>query len=121
MPEQGGLAGRVAIVTGAGRGLGREHALLLARHGARVVVNDLGVSVSGSGSDTSVADQVVHEIKASGGEAVSDANDIADWLGARRLIRTAIDSFGDLNVLVNNGGFLRDRMFVNMHEDDWDQ
>jgi NAD(P)-dependent dehydrogenase (short-subunit alcohol dehydrogenase family) len=121
MPEEGGLAGRVAIVTGAGRGLGREHALLLARQGARVVVNDLGTSVSGSGSDLSVADQVVKEIKAFGGEAVSDANDIADWGGARRLIQSAIDAFGNLDVLINNGGFLRDRMFVNMREDDWDE
>jgi NAD(P)-dependent dehydrogenase (short-subunit alcohol dehydrogenase family) len=120
----GALDGRVAIITGAGRGIGREHALLLAAEGAKVVVNDLGGpvdgSVDGSGDDRSPAEQVVAEITAAGGEAVANADDVADWDGGKRLVDTAIDAFGDLHVLVNNAGILRDRVLVNMTEDDWD-
>jgi NAD(P)-dependent dehydrogenase (short-subunit alcohol dehydrogenase family) len=112
--------GRVAIVTGAGRGIGREHALMLAAHGARVVVNDLGGSRDGTGASRGPADEVVSEIKAAGGEAVSNADDISDWQGAERLIRQAVDAFGGLDVLVNNAGILRDRMLVNMAEAEWD-
>jgi len=116
----GALDGRVAIITGAGRGIGREHALLFAAEGAKVVVNDLGGAVDGSGDDRSAAEQVVDEIKALGGEAVANGDDVADWKGGQRLIESAIDAFGDLHVLVNNAGILRDRMLVNMTEDDWD-
>lgn len=112
--------GRVAIVTGAGRGIGREHALSLARHGAKVVVNDLGGAVDGSGSDLSPAEQVVQEIRSFGGSAVANADNVADWEGAQRLINTAIDEFGDLHVVVNNAGILRDRVLANMTEDEWD-
>jgi len=106
--------GRIAIVTGAGRGIGRDHALSLARHGAKVVVNDLGGNVDGSGGDLSPAEQVVQEIRAAGGEAVSNGDDISSWDGAQRLINTAIESFGDLHALVNNAVILRDRMRTNM-------
>ena len=116
----GALDGRVAIITGAGRGIGREHALLYASEGAKVVVNDLGGAVDGSGDDRSPAEQVVDEIKAMGGEAVANADNIADWEGGQRLINTAIETFGDLHVLVNNAGILRDRVIVNMTEDEWD-
>src|SRR3954451_9408755 len=102
------LDGRVAIVTGAGRGLGREHALLLAAHGARVVVNDLGGSASGQGADVSVAQTVADEIVAAGGEAVANTDSVSDWQGAKRLIDTAVDTFGRLDVLVNNAGIIRD-------------
>src|SRR5882672_11947949 len=112
--------GRVAIVTGAGRGIGREHALMLAAHGARVVVNDLGGSRDGTGASSTPADAVVAEIRAAGGEAVANADDISDWQGAERLIRRAVDAFGGLDVLVNNAGILRDRMLVNMAEAEWD-
>ena len=112
--------GRVAIVTGAGRGIGREHALLLAAQGASVVVNDLGGSRDGSGSDAGPAQQVVDEIEALGGEAVANTDDISDWDGAERLVQTAIDTFGGLDVLINNAGILRDRMLVNMTEAEWD-
>src|SRR5271166_2150980 len=98
----GALDGRVAIITGAGRGIGREHALLFASEGAKVVVNDLGGSVDGSGDDRSAAEQVVGEIEAAGGEAVANHDDVADWEGGRRLIEAAIGSFGALHVLVNN-------------------
>ena len=107
------LDGKVAIVTGAARGLGREEALELARHGARVVVNDLGASGDGSGRDTSAADSVVSEIRAAGGEAVPHFGDVADWNDSQAMIRTAIDSYGDLNILVNNAGFCRDKMIFN--------
>src|SRR5215471_156660 len=116
----GALDGRIAIITGAGRGLGREHALLFAREGAKVVVNDLGGDMHGEGADRAPAQQVVDEITAMGGEAVANLDSAADWEGAERLIRTAIDTFGDLHVLVNNAGILRDRVIVNMTEDEWD-
>ena len=116
----GALDGRVAIITGAGRGLGREHALLFAAEGAKVVVNDRGGANDGSGADTSPAEQVAEEIRAAGGEAVSNGDDIADWDGAQSLINAAIDSFGDLDILVNNAGILRDRVLVNMTEVEWD-
>lgn len=116
----GALDGRVAIVTGAGRGVGREHALLFAAEGAKVVVNDLGGEADGTGSDLTPAQQVVEEIRAAGGEAVVNGDDVADAAGAERLVQTAIDTFGDLHVLVNNAGILRDRMLVNMSDEEWD-
>ena len=116
----GALDGRVAIITGAGRGLGREHALLFAAEGAKVVVNDLGGAADGSGGDATPAQQVVAEIEAMGGEAVANGDNVADWDGAQRLVQTAIDTFGDLHVLVNNAGILRDRVIVNMTEAEWD-
>ncbi|MDQ1474963.1 MAG: hypothetical protein QOE62_192 [Actinomycetota bacterium] len=116
----GALDGRVAIITGAGRGLGREHALLLASEGAKVVVNDLGGDMHGEGGDPSAAMQVVDEIKAAGGEAVVNGENVADWNGAQRLVQQAIDAFGDLHVLVNNAGILRDRVIINMTEAEWD-
>ena len=112
--------GRVVIVTGAGRGIGRGHALEFARQGARVVVNDLGGDVAGSGHSTSPAEDVVREIRELGGEAVANTDSVAEWKGAERLLETALDSFGDLHVLVNNAGILRDRMLFNMTEDEWD-
>ena len=112
--------GRVAIVTGSGRGIGREHALSLARHGAHVVVNDLGAGVDGSGGDLSPAQQVVNEIETMGGKAIANGDDISTWAGAERLIQTAVDTFGDLHAVVNNAGILRDRMMANMSEEEWD-
>ncbi|HEY9555649.1 MAG TPA: SDR family oxidoreductase [Acidimicrobiales bacterium] len=112
--------GRVAIVTGAGRGIGREHSLLLAHHGAKVVVNDLGGAMDGEGNDKGPAQSVVDEIVALGGEAVANTDDISDWDGAERLVRTAIDTFGGLDILINNAGILRDRMLTNMSEAEWD-
>jgi NAD(P)-dependent dehydrogenase (short-subunit alcohol dehydrogenase family) len=116
----GALDGRVAIITGAGRGIGREHALLFAAEGARVVVNDFGGALDGSTTTASPAEEVVAEIKAMGGEAVANHDNVADWEGGARLIQSAVDSFGDLHVLVNNAGILRDRVLVNLSEDDWD-
>jgi NAD(P)-dependent dehydrogenase (short-subunit alcohol dehydrogenase family) len=116
----GALDGRVAIITGAGRGIGREHALFFASEGAKVVVNDLGGAVDGSGDDRSPAQQVVEEIEAAGGQAVANDEDVADWDGGKRLIDAAIEAFGDLHVLVNNAGILRDRVIINMTEDEWD-
>ncbi len=112
--------GRIAIVTGAGRGLGRAHALELARQGARVVVNDLGVDRDGTGRDTATAQAVVDEIHDAGGDAVAHGDDIADWDGAARLVATALDTFGGLDVLVNNAGFVRDRMVATTSEEEWD-
>jgi NAD(P)-dependent dehydrogenase (short-subunit alcohol dehydrogenase family) len=114
------LDGRVAVITGAGRGIGREHALLFAAEGAKVVVNDLGGNTDGSGADISPAQQVADEITASGGVAVANYDDVADWDGAQRMIDQAVSTFGDLHVLVNNAGILRDRMLVNMTDDEWD-
>ncbi|HVF75533.1 MAG TPA: SDR family oxidoreductase [Acidimicrobiales bacterium] len=116
----GALDGRVAIITGAGRGLGREHALLFAKEGARVVVNDLGGGPDGSGSDKTAAEQVVEEIEALGGQAIANADSVADWDGAKRLIDATVEAFGDLHVLVNNAGILRDRKMANMSEEEWD-
>ncbi|WP_310528614.1 SDR family oxidoreductase [Nocardioides sp.] len=113
------LEGRIAIVTGAGRGIGRAHALELARQGATVVVNDLGVSLAGEKQD-SPADEVVAEILAMGGEAVANGADVADFAQAAELITQAIDTFGGLDILINNAGFVRDRMLVNATEDEWD-
>jgi len=116
----GALDGRVAIITGAGRGLGREHALLFAAEGAKVVVNDLGGDIHGEGADRAPAQQVVDEIKAMGGEAVAHTESCSDWDGAKRLVDLAIETFGDLHVLVNNAGILRDKMLVNMTDAEWD-
>ena len=112
--------GRVAIVTGGARGVGREHCLMLAEHGAKVVVNDLGGDRAGKGNDVGPAQQVVNEIKAKGGEAVANGDDVSDWNGAKHMIDQAIEAFGKLDALVLNAGILRDRMLVNMSEDEWD-
>src|ERR1700727_1963133 len=114
------LEGRVSIVTGAGRGIGASVARLLAAEGAQVVVNDLGVSVDGTGADKSPAQQVVDDIKAAGGEAVVNADDVADFQSGEAIIRQAIDTYGRLDVLVNVAGILRDRMIFNMTEEEWD-
>ncbi|MDQ1395367.1 MAG: hypothetical protein QOG64_626 [Acidimicrobiaceae bacterium] len=112
--------GRVVIVTGAGRGIGRGHALELARQGAKVVVNDLGTESDGKGSSTGPAGEVIDIIHGLGGEAAANGDDVADWNGAARLVQTAIDHFGRLDVIITNAGFLRDRMIVSMTEDEWD-
>src|ERR1700709_1055962 len=113
--------GRVAIVTGGGRGVGREHALMLAEHGAKVVVNDLGATVDGTGApDKDPANEVVALIKSKGGEAVANGDDVSSWDGAKNMINQAIQTFGKLDVLVNNAGILRDRMLMNMSEKEWD-
>jgi NAD(P)-dependent dehydrogenase (short-subunit alcohol dehydrogenase family) len=114
------LEGKVAIVTGAGRGIGCEHALALARSGAKVVVNDLGGSLAGEGTDTTPAEQVAEEIRALGSEAVADYQNVADFAGAGRMVEHAIDELGGLDILVCNAGILRDRMLVNMDEAEWD-
>jgi NAD(P)-dependent dehydrogenase (short-subunit alcohol dehydrogenase family) len=111
--------GRVVIVTGAGRGIGRGHAIEFARQGAKVVVNDLGAEVDGTGGSTGPAGEVVEEIRGMGGEAVANGDDVSSWDGAQRLVNTAIEAFGHLDTLVNNAGILRDRMLVNMTEDEW--
>ncbi len=116
----GALDGRVAIITGAGRGIGREHALLFAAEGAKVVVNDLGGALDGSASAATPAEEVVAEIRAFGGEAVANHDNVAEWEGGARLIQTALDTYGELDVLVNNAGILRDRVLVNLSESDWD-
>jgi NAD(P)-dependent dehydrogenase (short-subunit alcohol dehydrogenase family) len=112
--------GRVVVVTGAGQGLGREHALMLAAHGAKVVVNDIGATLDGRGRDGSYASQVVEEVRKGGGEAVINGDDVSDWNGAKGLIDQAISTFGRLDAVVNNAGILRDRMLTNMTEDEWD-
>jgi len=112
--------GRIVIVTGAGRGIGRAHALAFAAEGAKVVVNDLGVSGDGRGADTGPAQLVVDEIRAGGGEAIANTDDIADWAGAHHLVQQAITTFGGLDVLVNNAGFVRDRMVFTTSEEEWD-
>jgi NAD(P)-dependent dehydrogenase (short-subunit alcohol dehydrogenase family) len=111
---------RVAIVTGAGRGIGKEHALMLAAHGAKVVVNDLGGTRDGTGADKGPAQEVVDEIRAAGGEAVANGDDVSDFAAAKNMVDQAVDEFGRLDVLVNNAGILRDRMLVNMEEAEWD-
>lgn len=112
--------GRVAIVTGAGRGIGREHALMLAENGAAVVVNDVGGTPEGTGNDLSPAQQVVAEIEEMGGRAIVNGADVADWDQSKAMVDEAIDTFGRLDVIVNNAGILRDRMMVNMAEEEWD-
>lgn len=114
------LSGRVAVVTGAGRGLGREHALELARQGAKVVINDLGTSLGGDGISDGPAHEVVETIRAFGGEAVANGADVADFAQTKEMIDQAIQTFGRLDILVNNAGFVRDRMLVNAEEDEWD-
>ncbi|MGI8710819.1 MAG: SDR family oxidoreductase [Acidimicrobiales bacterium] len=112
--------GRVAVITGAGRGIGRGHAIELARQGARVVVNDIGAELDGSGGSTGPAGEVVEEIRSAGGQAVANDDDISTWEGGANLVRAAVDAFGGLDVVVNNAGVVRDRMFANAAEDEWD-
>jgi NAD(P)-dependent dehydrogenase (short-subunit alcohol dehydrogenase family) len=114
------LEGKVAIVTGAGRGVGRGHAIELARQGAKVVVNDLGGEWDGSGEDNRPASSVVDEIKAAGGEAAANFDNVASWDGAQNMVNQAVETFGDLNIVINNAGILRDRMAFNMEESEWD-
>jgi NAD(P)-dependent dehydrogenase (short-subunit alcohol dehydrogenase family) len=116
----GSLDGRVAIITGAGRGIGREHALLFAAEGAKVVVNDLGGANDGTGTDATPAEEVAAEIRAMGGAAIVNGDNVANWEGAQRMINSAVEAFGDLDILVNNAGILRDRVLVNMTEEEWD-
>ncbi|HTN78541.1 MAG TPA: SDR family oxidoreductase [Acidimicrobiales bacterium] len=116
----GALEGRVAIITGAGRGIGREHALLFAAEGAKVVVNDLGGNADGTGGDKTPAEEVVTEIKNMGGEAIANGDNVASWEGGQRMVNSAIEAFGRLDILVNNAGILRDRVLVNMTEEEWD-
>lgn len=114
------LEGKVAAVTGAGRGIGRAEAIALAAHGAKVIVNDVGAAVDGSGSDQSLAEEVVATIKATGGEAAANYDDISTWAGAENLIQQAIAAWGDINIVVNNAGILRDKIIWNMTEEDFD-
>ncbi len=115
-----GLKGRTAVITGAGGGLGEQHALLFAKHGANVVVNDLGGSADGSGAGSSMADRVVQEIKDAGGNAVANYASVSDAEGAASIVKTAVDTFGSIDILVNNAGVLRDSSFVKMTDDAWD-
>ncbi len=114
------LEGKVAVITGSGRGIGKEEALLMARHGCKVVVNDLGAHFDGTGTSSTPAQEVVNEIKKMGGEAIANGDSVSDFKSARRIVECAIDTFGKLNIVVNNAGILRDRMIFNMGEDDWD-
>lgn len=115
------LEGKVAIITGSGRGIGREEALLMAKHGAKIVVNDLGAHFDGTGTaDVHPAQEVVNEIKKMGGDAVTNGESVSDFKGAKRIVECALDHFGKLNIVVNNAGILRDRMIFNMGEEDWD-
>src|SRR5919197_4364309 len=116
----GALDGRIAVITGAGRGIGREHALLVASEGAKVVVNDLGGDPDGTGEDASAAQAVVDEIEAAGGEAVANHDDVSTWEGAANLIAQAADAYGQVDVLVNNAWILRDSFIASMTEDQWD-
>ena len=120
MARDFGLQGRTALITGSGGGLGRAHALLFAKYGANVVVNDLGGKPDGTGKSTSMADHVVEEIKAAGGNAVANYDSVSDAKGAESMIKTAIDKFGSIDILINNAGILRDKSFTNMDEADWD-
>ena len=113
--------GRVVIITGGAHGIGRGHAIEFAREGARVVVNDWGAAVDGSGGSPGPANEVVEEIRKNGGEAIANGEDVADWQGANRLVQAAIETYGRLDVVVNNAGILRDRMLVNMEEKEWDE
>jgi NAD(P)-dependent dehydrogenase (short-subunit alcohol dehydrogenase family) len=114
------IDGKVAIVTGAGHGIGRGHALALSKAGAKVVVNDLGGSVSGDGTDKGVAEEVVQVIRSRGGEAVANSGDVSDWKDAEDLVHQAVSAFGQLDILINNAGIVRDKMLFNMTEQDWD-
>jgi len=116
----GRLNGKIAVVTGAGRGIGKETALFLAKEGAKVVVNDLGGNTDGTGG-TQIADEVVEEIKAAGGEAVANYDSVSDFAGGQNIFQTAIDTFGGMDILINNAGILRDKTLFNMEENDWDQ
>ncbi len=116
----GSLDGRIVLITGAGRGIGREHSLQMAAEGAKIVVNDLGGTTDGTGEDAGPAAEVVQEIKDMGGEAVASNDSVTDWEGAQRMVNLAVETFGDLHVLVNNAGILRDRVIVNMTEPEWD-
>lgn len=114
------LERRTAIITGAGRGLGRAYALMLAKHGANVLVNDLGSAANGNGADATPAEEVVSTIRSAGGEAAANMSDVSDWKGAKEMIDQAVETFGGLDILINNAGILRDRMLVNMTEEEWD-
>ena len=116
----GRLNGKIAVVTGAGRGIGKETALFLAKEGAKVVVNDLGGNTDGTGG-TQIADEVVKEIKAAGGEAVANYDSVSDFAGGQNIFQTALDTFGGMDILINNAGILRDKTLFNMEENDWDQ
>ena len=116
----GRLNGKIAVVTGAGRGIGKETALFLAKEGAKVIVNDLGGNTDGTGG-TQIADEVVEEIKSAGGEAVANYDSVSDFAGGQNIFQTAIDAFGGMDILINNAGILRDKTLFNMEENDWDQ
>ena len=113
------IKGKVVVVTGAGGGIGRDFALAMAAHGAKVVVNDIGASVSGEGKDAGPAQKVVEEIRAKGGDAVANTDSVAEWESANRIVKCAVDTFGRIDVVVNNAGILRDRFFFNMSVEEW--